>query len=311
MDELLAVSHLVKRYGERTAVNDLSFVVAPGEVYGLLGPNGAGKTTTVKVVTGLLPPTSGSVRVAGFDPYGEPMKAKAKLGWAGQETSLYEDLTAEENLRLACTLARVPRAKVRSRTAELLETIGLADRGKERVARYSGGMKRRLHLALAMVHDPRLLLLDEPLVGVDPQARAHLITIIERLAAGGRAVLLTTHDMDDAQRLCTRVGIIDHGKLLAEGTVEELQASLGERDLLRLEGDFAEGDALALPPEMGGEILAVHAGEILVSVDNGPEALPRVLSAIEAGGRRVRRAALERPTLETLFLKLTGRELRD
>ncbi len=311
MGELLAVSHLVKQYGERTAVNDLSFVVAPGEVYGLLGPNGAGKTTTVKVVTGLLPPTSGSVRVAGFDPYGEPMKAKAELGWAGQETSLYEDLTAEENLRLTCTLARVPRAKVRSRTAELLETIGLADRGKERVARYSGGMKRRLHLALAMVHDPRLLLLDEPLVGVDPQARAHLITIIERLAAGGRAVLLTTHDMDDAQRLCTRVGIIDHGKLLAEGTVEELQASLGERDLLRLEGDFAEGDGLALPPEVGGEILAVHAGEILVSVDNGPEALPRVLSAIEAGGRRVRRAALERPTLETLFLKLTGRELRD
>ena len=148
----------------------------------------------------------GRVRVAGFDPFLEPLDAKAELGWAGQETSLYEDLTAEENLRLACTLARVPRAKVRSRTAELLETIGLADRGKERVARYSGGMKRRLHLALAMVHDPRLLLLDEPLVGVDPQARAHLITIIERLAAGGRAVLLTADVEAAGQREARSVG---------------------------------------------------------------------------------------------------------
>ncbi len=311
MDELLAVSHLVKRYGERTAVDDLSFAMAPGEIYGLLGPNGAGKTTTVKVVTGLLPPTSGSVRVAGFDPYGEPMKAKAELGWAGQETSLYEDLTAEENLRLACTLARVPRSKVRARTAELLESIGLADRGKDRVAKYSGGMKRRLHLAVALVHSPKLLLLDEPLVGVDPQARAHLIGVIERLAADGHAVLLTTHDMDDAQRLCARVGIIDHGGLLAEGTVAELQASLGEHDLLRLEGDFAEGGPPGLPAGVEGEILAVHAGELLVSVDNGSEALPRVLSAIESDGRRVQRASLERPTLETLFLKLTGRELRD
>lgn len=311
MDELLAVEHLVKRYGEHTAVDDLSFAVAPGEIYGLLGPNGAGKTTTVKVVTGLLPPTSGSVRVAGYDPYGQPLKAKAELGWAGQETSLYEDLTAEENLRLACTLARVPRGQVKTRTAELLETIGLADRARERVEKYSGGMKRRLHLAVALVHKPRLLLLDEPLVGVDPQARAHLIGVIERLAADGHAVLLTTHDMDDAQRLCTRVGIIDNGKLLAEGTVGELQASLGERDLLRLEGEFTQGEPLDLPAEIGGEVLAVHDGELLVSVDNGSEALPRVLSLIESDGRPVMRAALERPTLETLFLKLTGRELRD
>jgi linearmycin/streptolysin S transport system ATP-binding protein len=311
MKRLLEVSDLVKTYGERRAVDGLSFDVGEGEIYGLLGPNGAGKTTAIKVVTGLLPPTSGSVKVAGFDPFAEPLKAKAQLGWVGQETSLYEDLTADENLRLACALTRVPRSEVRSRVAELLEAIGLADRARERVSSFSGGMKRRLHLAVALVHRPKLLLLDEPLVGVDPQARAHLTEVIERLAREGHAVLLTTHDMDDAQRLCGRVGIIDHGKLLAEGTVDELQASLGERDLLRLDGDFDESSPPALPRELGAEILSAHPGELLVSVDSGSEALPRVLAAAEAGGRSVTRVTLERPTLETLFLKLTGRELRD
>ena len=311
MERLLEVSHLVKTYGERRAVDDLSFAVDEGEIYGLLGPNGAGKTTTIKVLTGILPPTAGGVKVAGYDPFGEPLKAKAELGWVGQETSLYEDLTAAENLNLACALTRVPRSEVRSRVAELLEAIGLADRARERVSSFSGGMKRRLHLAVALVHRPRLLLLDEPLVGVDPQARAHLIDAIESLARDGRAVLLTTHDMDDAQRLCGRVGIIDNGKLLAEGTVAELQASLGERDLLRLEGEFDNGPAPALPPELGAEVLSAHPGELLVSVDSGSEALPRVLAAAESGGRSVTRVTLERPTLETLFLKLTGRELRD
>lgn len=246
MAMLLEVRDLVKRYGERIAVDHVAFTVSAGEIYGLLGPNGAGKTTTIKVLTGLLPPTSGSVRIAGFDPFAEPLKAKAQLGWVGQETSLYEDLTARENLELACALGRVPRSEVRNRVVELLETIGLADRAGERVSRFSGGMKRRLHLAVALVHRPRVLLLDEPLVGVDPQARAHLMGLIERLADEGHAVLLTTHDMDDAQRLSSRVGILDHGKLLAEGTVDELQARLGERDVLRLSGSFP-GELPPLP----------------------------------------------------------------
>ncbi len=311
MSSLLEVEALVKRYGERTAVDGLSFTVGPGEIYGLLGPNGAGKTTTIRVLTGLLPPTSGSVGVAGHDPFVEPLRARAALGWAGQETTLYDDLSAEENLRMACVLARVPRNRIRARVAELLEIVGLADRARDRVAAYSGGMKRRLHLAVALVHDPAVLLLDEPLVGVDPQARAHLITMIEGLRDRGRAILLTTHDMDDAQRLCTRVGIIDRGKLIAEGTVEELQAGLGERDLLRLEGAFPEGFEPAFPGGLGAEVLSAHEGELLVAVPNGPRALPAVLAALEDAGHPVARATLERPTLETLFLKLTGRELRD
>jgi ABC-2 type transport system ATP-binding protein len=309
MGELLAVTNLHKRYGERAAVDGLSLAVGEGEIYGLLGPNGAGKTTTVRIVTGLLEPSSGTVRVAGFDPFAEPLAARANLGWAGQELALYEDLSAAENLRLAATLGRVPRREVRPRAAELLELVGLAARGRDRVSSFSGGMKRRLHLAMALVHRPRVLLLDEPLVGIDPQARALLLDTIRGLAGGGCAVLLTTHDMDDAERLCHRVGIMDHGRLLAEGTVAELQASLGERDVLRLEGAFDPAAPPAMPA--GVEPLACRETDLVLAATHGEEALPAVLAAAEAAGAQVRRASLERPTLETLFLKLTGRELRD
>ncbi len=311
MPHLLEVNHLTKRYGERAAVDDLSFVVGPGEAYGLLGPNGAGKTTTIKILAGLVAPTSGRVRVAGHDPMVEPLKAKAQLGWVSQDLALYDDLTAEENLRLAATLGRVPRIEVRRRCAELLELTGLADRARDRAGTYSGGMKRRLHLAMALAHRPRVLLLDEPLAGVDPQARAHLVDSIRALAEGGCALLLTTHDMDDAERLCHRVGIMDHGSLLAEGTVDELRARLGERDLLRLEGHFDPTAPPPMPPEVEGERLSVSADSLLVAVSHGGTALPRVLAAAEAAGAQVERVTLERPSLETVFLALTGRELRD
>ncbi|MCP4897821.1 MAG: ABC transporter ATP-binding protein, partial [bacterium] len=284
MDNLLEVNHLVKRYGERTAVDDLSFHIAPSEIYGLLGPNGAGKTTTIKIITGLMPPSSGSVRLAGHDPFVNPLAAKAELGWVDQDTAVYEDLTAAENLKLACALARVPSGSVRTRVAELLDSIGLADRAKHRVSTYSGGMKRRLHLALALVHRPKVLLLDEPMVGVDPQARAYLMETIAELAAQGHSVLLTTHDMNDAERLCSRVGIIDGGKLLTEGSVEELQASLGERDVLRLEGTFVAGEQNGLSGQFGAEILTSTDDELLIAVANGSEALPSVLTTVEASG---------------------------
>lgn len=311
MDNLLEVKNLVKRYGDRTAVDDLSFAIAPSEIYGLLGPNGAGKTTTIKILTGLMPPGSGSVRIAGHDPFAEPIAAKEELGWVDQETSVYEDLSAEENLRLACALARVPADSVKPRIAELLDDIGLADRAKSRVSTYSGGMKRRLHLALALVHRPKVLLLDEPMVGVDPQARAYLMETIADLASRGHSVLLTTHDMNDAERLCNRVGIIDSGRLLTEGTVEELQSSLGESDVLRLAGAFEEGAAERLREHLGAGVLTSTEEEVLIAVDNGSEALPSVLAAAESAGVQVKKVTLERPTLETLFLKLTGRELRD
>ncbi len=307
----IEVRELVRRYGDVTAVDGLTFSVAAGEIYGFLGPNGAGKTTTIRVLVGLLPPTSGRVLVGGHDPYQEPLAARAALGWADQATTLYGDLTGEENLRLVGALAGLGRAEAVRRARELLELVGLADRGRELVRRYSGGMQRRLHLAMAMVHRPRVLLLDEPLVGVDPQARALLVELIRGLARDGCAVLLTTHDMDDAERLCHRVGIVDHGRLLAEGTVEELRARLGERDVIRLSGRFDPAAPPTPPADLGVEVLGCTESELWLASPAGGETVPGVLAALAAAGIEVRRVTVERPTLETLFLELTGRELRE
>ena len=311
MEPLLEVRDLVRRYGERTAVDGLSFHVDSGEIYGLLGPNGAGKTTTIQAIAGLRRPDAGHVSVAGFNPYTSPLQARAAFGWAGQETTLYPDLTATEHLRLVCALGRVSRRETAARVAEVLDAIGLSERAGERVSGFSGGMKRRLHFGIALVHQPRVLLLDEPLVGIDPQARAHMISLIEALAAEGRAILLTTHDMDDAERLCRRVGILDEGKLLAEGTVGELQGMLGERDILRFEGAFPEGQPLAFAGELGVEVLHRGSAEWVAAAEKGSEVLPRLLGSLEGAGATVERVSLERPSLETLFLRLTGRELRD
>lgn len=311
MKPLLEVRDLVQRYGERTAVDGLGFRVDAGEIYGLLGPNGAGKTTTIQAIAGLRRPAAGHVSVAGFNPYTAPLQARAALGWAGQETTLYPDLTATEHLRLVCALGGVPRNKTAARVAEVLDAIGLSERARERVSGFSGGMKRRLHFGIALVHEPQVLLLDEPLVGIDPQARAHLISLIETLAGEGRAILLTTHDMDDAERLCRRVGILDEGKLLAEGTVEELQGTLGERDILRFEGTFPEGQPLDVAAELDVEVLHQGVAEWVAAAKRGSEVLPRVLSGLEAAGAAIDRVSMERPSLETLFLRLTGRELRD
>ena len=310
MDHAVEVRNLVKEYGSRRAVDGLSFHVEAGEIYALLGPNGAGKSTTLTILTGLMAPTSGRVAVAGFDPLTDPIAARSRLGWAGQETSVYPDLTAAENLRLACVLARVPRAETRGRVGELLEAVGLSDRARNRVGTFSGGMKRRLHLAVALVHRPRVLLLDEPLVGIDPQTRAYLLGMIRSLAEQGAAVLLTTHDLADAEQLAHRIGIMDRGRMLAEGTLEELRARAGRHDVIRLSGSFGTEveEALRAVP---ARLLAAGEDRIVLEAEDGAAALPAVLERLTARGGEVRRATIERPTLETLFLELTGRELRD
>ncbi len=297
MPHAIEVHDVVKDYGTHRAVDGLSFSVDRGEIYALLGPNGAGKTTTLTILTGLMAPSSGTVAVAGHDPLAEPIAAKSQLGWAGQETSVYEDLTAGENLALACTLARVPRKEAASRIGELLEMVGLADRARRRVSTFSGGMKRRLHLAMALVHRPAVLLLDEPLVGIDPQTRAYLLAMIRSLADEGAAVLLTTHDLDDAERLAHRIGIIDHGTMLAEGTLDELRARAGRRDIVRLTG------RLDSPPDdnaieaLGAKFLVSSKDEAILEAEDGAQTLPAVLEILSSSGSEVRRATIERPNL--------------
>ena len=217
---MLDAAHLSRRFGSRLAVDDVSFQVAPGETYGLLGPNGAGKTTTIRVVCGLLAADGGEVSVSGMPVSTSTRRAKAQIGYVPQDVSLYPDLTARENLSFFGRLYRLSSKTLRERVDEVLDLIDLTDRGDDRVESFSGGMKRRLNIGASLLHRPRLLVLDEPTVGVDPQSRHAILESIQTLGSAGLAVLYTTHYMEEAERLCDRIGIIDHGHLIAEGTIK-------------------------------------------------------------------------------------------
>jgi ABC-2 type transport system ATP-binding protein len=229
-DVVLECRGLVKRFGPRTAVDGVGFVVARGETYGLLGPNGAGKTTTISMLCGLLRPDEGSVQVGGHPLEAEPLAAKAAIGLVPQDIALYEELSARENLRFFGRLQGMAKAELAERVDEVLELVGLADRATDVVGTYSGGMKRRANIAVGLLHRPQLLVLDEPTVGVDPQSRNAILERVEALADGGLSVLYTTHYMEEAERLCDRIGIIDEGQLVAEGTRDELVGQARRED---------------------------------------------------------------------------------
>ena len=290
---MLTLTGVRKAFGSTVAVDGLSLTVNTGEVFGFLGPNGAGKTTTISISVGLLSPDAGAVDLGG---HGSPTlpHVRAHIGVAPQALALYDALTARENLEFFGRIHAVPRPERRRRTAELLDLVGLTDRAGSRVGTYSGGMKRRINLAAALIHDPPLVMLDEPTAGVDPQSRNAILDIVRNLRERGRTIVYTTHYMEEAQRLCDRVAIIDHGKLLALGPIDEL--------------------------------IARHAGESTVTVSHaGGSANPGVdareeqfqtadpigaLSARLASGAVVG-VKIDRPSLESVFLNLTGRSLRD
>jgi ABC-2 type transport system ATP-binding protein len=304
---VLACRGLRKRFGERTAVDGVSFTVADGECYGLLGPNGAGKTTTIAIVCGLLKADAGEVTVDG-KPGGSP-EAKAAIGYVPQEVALYPDLSARENLRFFGQLYGLSGPRLDTRVADTLALVGLAARGNDRIASYSGGMKRRANIAAGLLHEPRLLILDEPTVGVDPQSRN---AILETVAGLGIAVLYTTHYMEEAAKLCQRIGIIDDGRLVAEGTPSSLIRQHGGRDRLRLtfgrEGDDFAGAYLALDG-----VLAVRSidGGLELTTDHGAAVLPNVVRQAVERGVELTGVEVLAPDLEGVFLALTGKELRD
>ena len=313
---MIEVQDLRKTYGDHVAVDGVSFRAEPGAIFGLLGPNGAGKSTTIGCLSGLFAPTSGSVRVLGHDVVGAALKARESLGVVPQELAIYEDLSAAENLAFWGGAFRMSGAELKSRVAEVLERVGLADRAKEPAKRFSGGMKRRLNFACGILHRPKVLLLDEPTVGVDPQSRVRLLELVRDEAAAGTCVLYTTHYMEEAETLCDRLGIIDHGKLIAEGTLGELRGLLGERDLLRLTGSFdAGGPALerGLREALGDDVEVVHVDSELLTlaVPGASKRLADVLGALDRAGCDVRETTMTQPSLETLFIKLTGKELRE
>jgi len=309
---VLAVNDLRKRYGDLEAVRGVSFRIHEGETYGLLGPNGAGKTTTISMVCGLLTPDGGSVSVDGQAVDVGAVAAKAGIGFVPQELAIYPDLSARENLAFFGRLYGLGGTTLKARMDEVLELVGLADRAKERTDHFSGGMQRRLNIAIGLLHRPRLLLLDEPTVGVDPQSRNAILESIAALGRAGMAILYTTHYMEEAERLCDRVGIIDGGEIRAEGTRRELVELVGQRDEVRLtaSGDLAAAaKAAGAVPGVAGA--AVRDGVIELVVDDARGLLPRLLEAAHGAGAVVRGVDVVQPDLEAVFLHLTGRALRD
>jgi len=309
---VIEVDHLRKTYGELTAVDDISFTAQPGEIFGLLGPNGAGKTTTIGCISGLLAPTAGHVRILGHDVVREGTAARRVLGVVPQEVSLYEELSATENLNYWGGTQGMRNPLLRKRVAEALVLTGLADRAREQVKQFSGGMRRRLNFACGIVHQPKILLLDEPTVGVDPQSRVRLLDLVRSQAQAGACVLYTTHYMEEAETLCHRLAIVDHGKIIAAGTLAELRALLAEHDLLRLSGIFKPDAARSAIASLAAvEILQADETLLVLSLADASLRLPEIFSTLAAAGAEVRGTNLTQPSLESLFIKLTGKELRE
>lgn len=313
---LVEVQNLYKRYtfDGSYAVEDVSFEIHPGELFSLLGPNGAGKTTVISVISTLLHPTSGMVRVDGHDVQRDPMAVRNVIGVAPQELALYDDLTAHENLRFWGEMRGLHGSELTREIAEKLALMELTDRAKDRVNTFSGGMKRRLNLAVGLLGRPKLLMLDEPTVAIDPQSRRYILDWVKKLREQGVTILYTTHYMEEAQELSDRIGIIDHGKLIALGTLDELTQLVGEHETLRLQLLQEGGGAdLAAALQSLPDVIQASStnGEVLVNVTSAEATLAAVIGTATGLGLGVRTIEIREPNLETVFLHLTGRALRD
>lgn len=309
---VLECSGLRRRYGEIQAVDGVSFHIEPGETYGLLGPNGAGKTTTISIVAGLLGRDEGDVIVSGQPMTTRSTRLKGTIGYVPQDLAIYPDLSGRENLVFFARLYGMSNSDAKNRAKEVLETIGLSDRAGDQTKKYSGGMKRRLNIGIGLLHRPKLLILDEPTVGVDPQSRNAILESVEQLSTAGMAVLYTTHYMEEAERLCDRLGIIDHGKLIAEGTPRELVSLVGELDRVTLSatGDISKAlQALRAVPWI--HTADASADGIDLVVEDARARLPAILQEAAAAGAAIKTVEVAEPDLEAVFLHLTGRGLRD
>jgi ABC-2 type transport system ATP-binding protein len=309
---ILECEGLKKSYGDRVAVDGVGFVIARGETYGLLGPNGAGKTTTISMICGLLTRDAGAVIVDGKPMDTNSVDAKAAIGYVPQDLAIYPDLTGRENLNFFGQLYAIPQSDLKRRVEEILEVIGLADRANDVTDDYSGGMKRRLNIGIGLLHRPRLLVLDEPTVGVDPQSRNAILSSVEELSSAGMAVLYTTHYMEEAERLCDRVGVIDEGRIRAEGTRRELVSLVGQRDRVSLTatGNLAAAAATAAGLDAVHEATRGEEGINLI-VTNARALLPQILETATRAGATVSAVEVVEPDLEAVFLHLTGKALRD
>ena len=316
MSNIVNVTNLTKKYTESNvlAVDHVNFEIKAGEVFSLLGPNGAGKSTTISMLSCLLKATEGDAAIDGKSIVGDPMGVKKVIGVVPQEIALYETLSARDNLLFWGRMYGMGGQQLKDRVEEVLEQVNLKDRATDKIKAYSGGMKRRINIAVGLLHTPKLVFMDEPTVGIDPQSRRRILDMVKELNQQGLTVLYTTHYMEEAEELSDRVGIIDHGKSIAIGTQKELTKMVGENEGLRLH--FSEGDqvgplveSLQNLPEVIKVTTTDH--EILLMVPDAEESLPGAITKANELGVRVRSIDIEEPNLEAVFLHLTGRALRD
>jgi ABC-2 type transport system ATP-binding protein len=315
--DIIEVRDLVKVYGGETrALDGITFNVAPGEVFGFLGPNGAGKTTTIRILATLLMASAGTARVAGFDVTADPHEVRKRLGVAMQTPSLDAFSTGRETLELAGRLHRMPAVEVRRRSDELLELMGLGSVASKLTGTYSGGMKRRLDLASALVHRPEVLILDEPTEGLDPQSRTALWEELENISAAGTTMLLTTHYMEEADRLSSRLAIIDNGQIVVEGAPAELKRGVGaDAVLLQLASPDGDGQLAEVRRLLEGLVaadgVARHPAGIALAVPNASAAIPELLRRLDGNGLPIAGLQMSQPSLDDVFMKYTGRRIRE
>jgi ABC-2 type transport system ATP-binding protein len=312
MGKAIEVQNLHKAFGELKAVQGISFDVQEGEIFSLLGPNGAGKTTSISMLSCLLRPDEGDALVMGHSIRKDPMGVKACLGVVPQEIALYEDMSASENLSFWGKMYGLRGAGLRKRVDEVLETIGLTDRAKDRVGKYSGGMKRRVNIGVALLHKPQVIYMDEPTVGIDPQSRRNILDSVVALKQQGMTVLYTTHYMEEAQELSDHIAIMDNGKMIASGTNAELVKIVGEMDRITVSIN-AESDKVleAWKTVEGVKQVSAEDGTLTILADDSNRVLPHLFETAALHSVRITSVAIQEPNLEAVFLHLTGRALRD
>ncbi len=311
---IIKIENLIKRYGSKLAVDNLSLDIEEGEIFGLLGPNGAGKSTTIKIITGLLGSSSGSVKVGGMElsDKGDCLKAKAIMGLVPQDLAIYSNMSALDNVLFFGKLYGLRGNELKSRAEEALDFAGLGDKKLEKSKKFSGGMKRRLNIACALVHQPKIIILDEPTVGIDPQSRNHILESVKELNRRGSTIIYTSHYMEEVEVLCHRVGVIDNGRLIALGTKQELKSMLSEDERLLLKINTSSYNVVDEIKKMRGVKSAAYKDDVLeIITPNGQQQLQDILFTLARHDVRVRSFNIIEPDLESLFLSLTGKKLRD
>ena len=307
---ILDIKNITKSYGEITALNDFSLSLNKGEVLGLLGPNGAGKTTLISILSGTLKDFSGSITFKGENLFLN-RKLKNNMGIVPQDMAFHEDLSAQDNLMFWGGLYDISHSRLKKYAAELLELVELSSRAKEPVKKFSGGMKRRLNVAIGLIHKPELILMDEPTVGIDVQAKVNILNIIKDIGDKGTSVIFTTHQLAEVEEICSKIAIMDKGALLAQGTMKELIKIVGEKEIVDIEGDFsASSISKILKKTNFAEVLSINDNLINLAFEN-TDKIPSIMELLFENNIKISDLKIKSPNLEAVFLKLTGRSLRD